>query len=150
MDMVAYQSLVATCAVLRRVEGFEYEMEGYELGKVSYVMNLIWSATTCQLFGVGMASSLFSNAINVACLPVIIFHDKMDGIKAMVTQHKANKDTNVASDAKSDAKCANSQGILYTSIGPSPLQSTWPFRDLFHVFISTTLMTQKSNRGEHK
>ncbi|KAM2799826.1 hypothetical protein COP1_004618 [Malus domestica] len=101
MDMIVYQSLVATCAILVGLfgsgewKGLRNEMEGYELGKVSYVMNLIWSAIIWQLFDVGMvglvfeASSLFSNAINVVGLPVvpvvavIFFHDKMDGIKAM-------------------------------------------------------------------
>ncbi|CAB4276377.1 unnamed protein product [Prunus armeniaca] len=101
LDMIVYQSLVATCAVLVGLfasgewRGLRKEMEGFELGKVSYVMNLTWSAIIWQLYAIGTvglifeASSLFSNAISVVGLPVvpvlavIFFHDKMDGIKAM-------------------------------------------------------------------
>lgn len=71
------------------------EMENCTLGKVSYVMNLVWTAITWQVFNIGGTglifelSSLFSNAISVLGLPVvpimavIIFHDKMNGLKVI-------------------------------------------------------------------
>ncbi|XP_016648605.1 PREDICTED: probable purine permease 10 isoform X3 [Prunus mume] len=101
MDMIVYQALVATCVILVGLfasgewKGLKKEMGMYKLGTVSYVMNLVWTAITWQLFGIGAiglileASSLFSNAISAMGLPVvpvlavIFFHDKMDGIKAM-------------------------------------------------------------------
>ncbi|CAB4276376.1 unnamed protein product [Prunus armeniaca] len=101
MDMIVYQSLVATCVILVGLfasgewKGLKKEMGMYKLGTVSYVMNLVWTAIIWQLFGIGAlglileASSLFSNAISAMGLPVvpilavIFFHDKMDGIKAM-------------------------------------------------------------------
>ncbi|CAB4306766.1 unnamed protein product [Prunus armeniaca] len=101
MDMIVYQSLVATCVILVGLfasgewKGLKKEMGMYKLGTVSYVMNLVWTAIIWQLFSIGSlglifeASSLFSNAISAMGLPVvpilavIFFHDKMDGIKAM-------------------------------------------------------------------
>ncbi|KAI5331482.1 hypothetical protein L3X38_021608 [Prunus dulcis] len=101
MDMIVYQSLVATCVIMVGLfssgewKGLKKEMGMYKLGTVSYVMNLVWTAITWQLFNIGAiglileASSLFSNAISAMGLPVvpvlavIFFHDKMDGIKAM-------------------------------------------------------------------
>lgn len=101
MDMIIYQSLVATCATLvgffasGEWSGIKKEMEVYELGKASYVLTLTFTALTWQLFGIGCVglifevSSLFSNAISVLGLPIVpilaivVFQDKMHGIKAI-------------------------------------------------------------------
>ncbi|KAK7302323.1 hypothetical protein RJT34_13209 [Clitoria ternatea] len=101
MDMIIFQSLVATCASLVGLfasgewNGLKNEMNEYELGKVSYLLNLTFSAILWQLFTIGCVglifevSSLFSNAISalgvpiVPMLAVIFFRDKMHGIKAI-------------------------------------------------------------------
>ncbi|KAG6639365.1 probable purine permease 10 [Carya illinoinensis] len=101
MDMIVYQSLVATSATLVGLfasgewKGLNREMEEFELGKVSYLMTVIWTAILWQVFSVGCmglvfeVSSLFSNAISVLGLPivpvlaVIFFHDKLGGIKVV-------------------------------------------------------------------
>ncbi|KAG1359367.1 putative purine permease 11 [Cocos nucifera] len=71
------------------------EMDGFEKGRVSYVMTLVWTAVAWQVASVGIVglifvvSSLFSNVISTVALPVvpifavIFFHDKMDGVKVM-------------------------------------------------------------------
>ncbi|XP_008226761.1 PREDICTED: probable purine permease 10 [Prunus mume] len=99
MDMIVYQSLIASCAIFIGLfasgewKGLKKEMGEFKSGKVSYIMNLTWSAIVWQLFaigGVGLifeASSLFSNVVSALGLPVvpvlavIFFHDKMDRIK---------------------------------------------------------------------
>ncbi|KAM3748576.1 hypothetical protein ACB098_05G119200 [Castanea mollissima] len=101
MDLIIYQSLVATLGALVRLfgsgewKGLKTEMEEFELGKVSYIMTLVWTALMWDVFaigGVGLifeVSSLFSNAISVLGLPivpvlaVIFFHEKMGGIKVI-------------------------------------------------------------------
>ncbi|KAF2282829.1 hypothetical protein GH714_043120 [Hevea brasiliensis] len=101
MDMVIYQGIVATgVTMIGFFAGGEWksitrEMDEYQMGKVSYVMNLSWTAIIWQVFAIGSVglifevSSLFSNAISVLGLPIIpvvavfLFHDKMDGIKAI-------------------------------------------------------------------
>ncbi|XP_013615050.1 PREDICTED: probable purine permease 10 [Brassica oleracea var. oleracea] len=101
MDMIIYMSLVASCVSLVGLfassewKTLSSEMDNYKLGKVSYVMNLVWTAITWQVFNIGGTglifelSSLFSNAISVLGLPVvpimavIIFHDKMNGLKVI-------------------------------------------------------------------
>ncbi|KAK0574853.1 hypothetical protein LWI29_030129 [Acer saccharum] len=101
MDMVIYPCLVASCVVFvglfasNEWKTIPREMEEYELGKVSYVMTLVWIAIAWQVFNIGAlglifeASSLFSNAISVVGLPivpilaVVFFHDKMDGLKVI-------------------------------------------------------------------
>ncbi|XP_068320016.1 purine permease 21-like [Pyrus communis] len=101
VGMIVYPNMVATCFTVvglfasgewKHLKG---EMEGYKLGKVSYVMNLTWTAITWQVFSVGAvglileASSLFSNSISALGLPavpvlaVIFFHEKMNGIKGI-------------------------------------------------------------------
>ncbi|XWS15942.1 hypothetical protein CRYUN_Cryun34aG0044800 [Craigia yunnanensis] len=100
MDMIIYESLVATTATLVGLfasgewKGIKGEMEEFELGKVSYIMNLVWISIFSQGFAIGVigltfeVSSLFSNAVSVLGLPVvpilavIFFGDKMDCIKA--------------------------------------------------------------------
>ncbi|CAL5202327.1 unnamed protein product [Lathyrus oleraceus] len=101
MDMIIYQSLVATCVPLVGLfasgewNGIQKEMEEYELGKASYVLDLAFTAIGWQVFNIGCVglifefSSLFSLAISVVGLPivpilaVVFFQDKMHGIKAI-------------------------------------------------------------------
>ncbi|KFK28499.1 hypothetical protein AALP_AA7G003900 [Arabis alpina] len=101
MDLIIYVNLVASCvSVVGLLASGEYktlssEMEDYKLGKVSYVMTLVWTAITWQVFNIGGTglifelSALFSNAIIALGLPVvpilavIIFHDKMNGLKVI-------------------------------------------------------------------
>lgn len=99
LDMIIYQSMVASSAILIGLfasgewRSLKREMDGFDLGKVSYLMILLWTTINWQLFTIGCVglifevSSLFSNAISVLGLPivpvfaVIFFHDKMDGLK---------------------------------------------------------------------
>lgn len=99
LDMIIYQSMVASSAILIGLfasgewRSLKREMDGFDLGKVSYLMILLWTTICWQLFTIGCVglifevSSLFSNAISVLGLPivpvfaVIFFHDKMDGLK---------------------------------------------------------------------
>ncbi|XP_038877700.1 purine permease 21-like [Benincasa hispida] len=99
MDMIIYQSLVASSAIFIGLfasgewRSLKREMDEFQLGKVAYLMTLLWTAISWQLFTIGCVglifdvSSLFSNAISVLGLPivpvfaVIFFHDKMDGLK---------------------------------------------------------------------
>ncbi|XP_057433348.1 probable purine permease 10 isoform X2 [Lotus japonicus] len=99
MDMIIYQCLVATCASLVGLfasgewKGLKKEMEGYELGKASYVLTLTFTAILWQVFSIGSVgliievSALFSNAISTLGVPitpilaVMFFHDRMYGIK---------------------------------------------------------------------
>ncbi|MED6112553.1 hypothetical protein PIB30_062745 [Stylosanthes scabra] len=101
MDMIIYQSIVATIAILIGLfasgewKGLNEEMRGYEMGEVSYVLNLTFTAIIWELFAIGCVglilevSSLFSNSISVLGVPivpllaVVVFKDKMHGIKAI-------------------------------------------------------------------
>jgi len=101
MDMIIYQSLVATCATLIGLfasgewNSIKKEMEEFEMGKASYVLDLTFIAISWQVFNIGSVglifeiSSLFSNAISVLGLPIVpilavaFFQEKMDGIKAI-------------------------------------------------------------------
>ncbi|XP_027189255.1 purine permease 21-like [Cicer arietinum] len=101
MEMTIYQSLVATCVALVGLfasgewSGVKKEMEEYEMGKVTYVLDLTFTAISWQVFSIGCVglifevSSLFSNAISVSGMPivpilaVVIFQDKMNGIKVI-------------------------------------------------------------------
>ncbi|CAI9755191.1 unnamed protein product [Fraxinus pennsylvanica] len=70
-------------------------MKSFKLGKVSYVMNLFWTAVSWQVFNVGCVglifkvSSLFSNVMCVLGLPVapilavIFLHESLNGLKAI-------------------------------------------------------------------
>ncbi|KAL3741550.1 hypothetical protein ACJRO7_017074 [Eucalyptus globulus] len=95
------QSLVASVIIMVGLfESGEWkhlgrEMNGYELGKVSYVMNLVGIAVAWQVFRIGMmglildVSSLFSNSISAVGLPIVpifaaaFFGERMDGVKVM-------------------------------------------------------------------
>ncbi|GLU07099.1 hypothetical protein SLE2022_240730 [Rubroshorea leprosula] len=101
VDLSMYQAFFAT--VFATVgffasgdwKGVKAEMEGYKLGKVSYVMTLVWTAIGWQMFDVGAialifeVSALFCNAISVVVFPMVpiiaifVFHDKFDGIKVI-------------------------------------------------------------------
>ncbi|XP_012072056.1 probable purine permease 10 [Jatropha curcas] len=101
LDMIFYPSIVATLAILVGLfasgewKGLKKDMEGFELGNVSYLMTLIWTAINWQVFSIGCTglifevSSLFSNVISTLGLPIVpvlavfIFHDKMDGLKVI-------------------------------------------------------------------
>ena len=101
LDFILYQSLVASSAIVVGLfasgdwKGLKKEMEEYALGKISYVMTLLWTAISWQVFAIGTVglifevSSLYSNAVGTVGLPIVpvvavfVFHDKMDGIKGM-------------------------------------------------------------------
>lgn len=101
MDMTVCVSLVSTFAAFIGLFGsgdwkvLRQEMEGFELGKVSYAMTLTWATISWQLFNIGAVglilevSSLFSNVISVLSLPLvpvlalIFFHDRIDGLKVI-------------------------------------------------------------------
>ncbi|KAK2451512.1 putative purine permease [Trifolium repens] len=101
MDMIIYQSIVATCVTLLGLfasgewNGIKKEMEEYEIGKACYVLVLTFIAISWKVFNIGCVglifeiSSLFSNAISVLGLPivpilaVVFFNEKMNGIKAI-------------------------------------------------------------------
>ncbi|KAJ8632015.1 hypothetical protein MRB53_025351 [Persea americana] len=102
LEIQIYPSAVATCACLVGLfasgdwKDLKGEIEGFKEGKVSYVMTLVWTAVSWQVFSVGSlfliyeVSSLFCNVISTLGLPVIpilavvFFHDKMDGLKIVV------------------------------------------------------------------
>ncbi|XP_077235202.1 putative purine permease 11 isoform X1 [Tasmannia lanceolata] len=99
LEMQFYPSLFATgvCVVGLFAsgdwKGLKGEMEGFGKGRVSYVMTLVWTAVSWQVFSIGClaliyeVSSLFSNVISTLGLPVVpvlavfFFHEKMDGVK---------------------------------------------------------------------
>lgn len=101
LDMIVYQSLVATVAVVVGLfvsgdsKTIKAEMDDYTLGSVSYLMTLIWIALNWQIFSVGSmklildVSSLFSNVISTLGLPLVpilavfIFHDRINGGKVV-------------------------------------------------------------------
>ncbi|KAH6790244.1 Drug/metabolite transporter superfamily protein [Perilla frutescens var. frutescens] len=101
IDMAVYQCLVASVAVVigifasgdwKKVRG---EMEVYRSGKLSYIMNLVWTSVSWQVFAVGVVglvfkvSSLFSNLIITLGLPVapilavVFLHDRLTGLKVV-------------------------------------------------------------------
>ncbi|GAV64932.1 TPT domain-containing protein [Cephalotus follicularis] len=94
MDMIIYPSLDSTFAVLVGLfssgewKDLNREMNEFKTRKVSYLMILIWTSISWQVFSVGLeglifeSSSLFSNAISVFGTPIvpvlamIFFHEK--------------------------------------------------------------------------
>ncbi|XP_022721060.1 probable purine permease 10 [Durio zibethinus] len=101
MELIIYQFLVASIATSI---GFfasgdwkllKSEMDGYAPGKISYVMNLLWTAVAWQVSVFGSValifelSALFSNVIGALGLPItpiaaiFVFHEKMSGIKGI-------------------------------------------------------------------
>ncbi|XP_031284609.1 probable purine permease 10 [Pistacia vera] len=99
LDMIIYPDLVASCVIVVGLfgsgewKGLSQEMEGFKIGKVSYLMTLIWTAVCWQVFSIGAiglifeVSSVFSNVISTLGLPVVpvlavvFFKDKMSGLK---------------------------------------------------------------------
>ncbi|CAN7056719.1 unnamed protein product [Brassica oleracea var. botrytis] len=99
VDLVAYQSLVASCVVLIGLfasgewETLTSEMDNYKLGKGPYVLTLASIAISWQVYTIGVvglifeSSSVFSNSITAVGLPivpvvaVIVFGDKMNTSK---------------------------------------------------------------------
>lgn len=101
LDMIISLSLIASCAatvgllVSGEWKTLKAEMNGFELGKMSYIMTLIWTAMCWQVYTIGSlglivkVSSLFSNVVAALGLPivpilaVIFFHETMDGVKVV-------------------------------------------------------------------
>ncbi|KAK4710868.1 hypothetical protein R3W88_005381 [Solanum pinnatisectum] len=101
IEMSTYQSISSTMVLLIGLfasgewKKLVKEMNEYELGKISYVLNLIGTSICWQFYTVGSVglifkvSSLFSNVISILGLPltpvlaVIFIHDKLSGIKVM-------------------------------------------------------------------
>ncbi|KAL5839163.1 hypothetical protein ACOSQ3_011865 [Xanthoceras sorbifolium] len=101
LDMIVYPSIASCSAILVGLFAsgewmdLNTEMEGFKLGKISYLMTLIWTAVSWQVCSIGLiglifeVSSLFSNVISTLGLPtvpvlaVIFFHDKMSGAKVV-------------------------------------------------------------------
>ncbi|KAL3643603.1 hypothetical protein CASFOL_014418 [Castilleja foliolosa] len=101
INMTVYSNMVASLVIVIGLfasgdwKRMGKEMRGYKLGQVSYVMNLIWTAVSWQVFSVGCVglifkvSSLFSNVISILGLPVapilavIFISDKLTGLKGM-------------------------------------------------------------------
>ncbi|GKV34445.1 hypothetical protein SLEP1_g42818 [Rubroshorea leprosula] len=101
LEMQIYTSLVATCVCLSGLfasgqgKGLKAEMEGFEYGRVAYIVCLVGTALAWQIFFVGavgltfLVSSLFSNAVSMLSLPfvpvvsVLFYGEKMDGGKVI-------------------------------------------------------------------
>ncbi|KAE9607403.1 putative purine permease, plant [Lupinus albus] len=81
--MQFYPSLIATCACVVGLfasgewKTLDNEIKGYQKGRVSYIMTLLWTAVTWQISSIGMlglvfeVSSLFSNVIGTMALPIV-------------------------------------------------------------------------------
>ncbi|KAI3456055.1 hypothetical protein Pfo_012718 [Paulownia fortunei] len=101
LNVIFYESMVTTCALLVGLfasgewRSLKKEMEGFQLGKKSYAMTLVFAALAWQVFAIGMVSlilkisSLFANVIStlnvpvVPVLAVVVFQDKMTGLKVV-------------------------------------------------------------------
>lgn len=99
--MQLYPSLVATCGCVVGLFGsgewrtLKDEMRDYTIGRVPYVLTIIFTAISWQVSSVGLlglifeVTSLFSNVISTLSLPlvpvfaVVFFHDKMNGVKVI-------------------------------------------------------------------
>ncbi|XP_049381959.1 purine permease 21-like [Solanum stenotomum] len=101
MSVVIWQSFFATCAILIGLfasgewRWIKTEMNEYKLGKVSYVMTLVWNALAWQIYTIGLlslimkVSALFANVITALSVPLIpvlaliFFDEKMSGVKVI-------------------------------------------------------------------
>ncbi|KAH7688691.1 Purine permease plant protein [Dioscorea alata] len=101
LNMQIYTALVSTVgAIIGLFASGEWrelkkDMEGFNQGRLSYVMTLVWTSICWQVTNVGLVglifevSSLFSNVISSLAVPiapvfaVILFHDTINGIKVM-------------------------------------------------------------------
>ncbi|KAK8718028.1 hypothetical protein V6N13_045277 [Hibiscus sabdariffa] len=99
LEMQIYTSVVASCVAVVGLfasgewKSLQHEMQGFDAGRFSYVLTLVWTAITWQVCAVGvvglifLVSSLFSNVISTLSLAVtplaalVVFHDKMNGVK---------------------------------------------------------------------
>ncbi|KAD3337761.1 hypothetical protein E3N88_33281 [Mikania micrantha] len=103
LNMIIYQSLVASTVTIIALfvsgqwHDLHVDMASFGLGKIMYIVIMVCIAISWQIAtigGVGLifeVSSLFSNVINTLALPiipilaVIIFHEKMNGMKVIAT-----------------------------------------------------------------
>ncbi|XP_004233091.1 purine permease 21-like isoform X1 [Solanum lycopersicum] len=101
MDVIICQSFFATCIILiglfasKNWRNLKTEMNNFEVGRLAYIMILIWISVCWQLYtycllGLIMkVSAVFANVITTLGAPlipimsVIIFNDKMSGVKAI-------------------------------------------------------------------
>ncbi|MCE0482367.1 hypothetical protein HAX54_041055 [Datura stramonium] len=101
MDVIVCQSFFATCLILigllasKEWRNLKTEMHNFELGKLTYVMILFWISVCWQLYTYSLLglimklSAVFANVISTLGAPlipimsVIIFNDKMSGVKAI-------------------------------------------------------------------
>ncbi|KAE8665436.1 putative purine permease 11 [Hibiscus syriacus] len=101
LEMQIYTSVVASCVSVVGLfasgewKSLQHEMHGFDAGRVSYVLTLVWTAVTWQVCAVGvvglifLVTSLFSNVISTLSLAVtplaalVVFHDKMNGVKVV-------------------------------------------------------------------
>lgn len=95
LEIMIYQSLVAACsAVVGLIISGEWkdlkrEMQGFELGRLSYVMILVETAIASQIFTLGAIGLIleFSNVGGLPIVPilaVLFFQDKMNGVKIII------------------------------------------------------------------
>ncbi|KAA8514973.1 hypothetical protein F0562_018240 [Nyssa sinensis] len=142
LEVIILESLFATCVILVGLfssgewKSLEREMEEFGLGKLSYVMTLVWDAVAWQVFSIGAlglifeVSSLFCNVISTFGLPIVpvlavfFFHDKMNGVKVValllavwgfvsyIYQHYLD-------DLKSKSKSKNHKNVNHVSKAPS-------------------------------
>lgn len=100
-DMIVYQNLIATVGILVGLfasgewKDIKGEMGSFESGRVSYIMNLVGTAVSWQVFSIGYVglifevSSLFSNVITTLSIPIVpvlavmFFDEKMNGVKVI-------------------------------------------------------------------
>ncbi|XP_023760970.1 probable purine permease 10 [Lactuca sativa] len=98
-DMAVYQNMIATIGILMGLfasgewKKIKEEMMGFESGRVSYIMNLVGTTISWQVFSIGCVglifkvSSLFSNVISTFGIPIVpvlavmFFDEKMNGVK---------------------------------------------------------------------
>ncbi|KAK8636338.1 hypothetical protein V6N13_124084 [Hibiscus sabdariffa] len=99
LEMQIYTSVIASCVAVVGLfvsgewKSLQHEMQGFDVGRFSYVLTLVWTAITWQVCAVGvvglifLVSSMFSNVISTLSLAVtplaalVVFHDKMNGVK---------------------------------------------------------------------
>ncbi|XP_017247933.1 probable purine permease 11 [Daucus carota subsp. sativus] len=101
LEQMILQSFAASavCAVGLFASGewktMATEIHDYRLGKTSYVMTLVWTAVSWQVYTIGSfgllfeVSSLFTNVIGTVALPIVpvlavfFFDDKLNGVKVV-------------------------------------------------------------------
>ncbi|KNA04727.1 hypothetical protein SOVF_196990 [Spinacia oleracea] len=101
LDLLLRQSFIASCVAVVGIiatgdwKTIKIEMDQFRFGKLSYVLTLVCTALSWQVYNIGLfglivrVSSLFSNVVATLGLPivpvlaVIFFNDIMDGIKVV-------------------------------------------------------------------